>query len=192
MAVGLATLFQVTGDTRWYDEAKRLAEAMVDLFGDRDGFYTPGSDTADLIARPKDFADNPLPSANSLAAEALVMMGALSGSSTDQVDEISRGAGRLLDRHPTAVGHLLGVLMTVESGIKEVAIVGRTESRRDLERTIWKEFRPDCVLAPGEMGSAVPLLRDRGTAGATAAAHVCRNFVCDLPVTTVEELKDLV
>jgi uncharacterized protein YyaL (SSP411 family) len=191
MAVGLATLYQVTGETSWYDEAKRLATAMIDLFGDTDGFYTPGRDSSDLIARPKDFADNPLPSSNSLAAEALVLIDALSGTANDAISSISRGAGRLLDRHPTAVGHLLSVLITAQKGAKEIAIVGPADARRPLETVVWERFRPECVIAPGDIEAPVPLLRDRGTAGAAAAAHVCHNFVCDLPVTTTDELRAL-
>jgi hypothetical protein len=34
----------------------------------------------------------------------------------------------------------------------------------------------------------VPLLADRPLIGGAAAAYVCRGFVCDRPVTTVEEL----
>jgi uncharacterized protein YyaL (SSP411 family) len=34
----------------------------------------------------------------------------------------------------------------------------------------------------------VPLLAERPLVGGAAAAYVCRGFVCDRPVTTVEEL----
>jgi uncharacterized protein YyaL (SSP411 family) len=189
MAIGLFTLFQATGDDRWYREAERLTHAMIDLFGDDDGFFSPGTDTTDLIARPKDFADNPLPSANSLAAEALLMLSAYTGEPPRYIDGIARGAGRLLEQAPNAVAHLLGVLVTAASGFKEVAIVGNPADRKPLESVVWETYRPDCILAPGSNDSAAPLLRDRGTAGAVAAAHVCRNFVCDLPVTTPADLR---
>lgn len=191
MAVGLFTLFQVTADVRWYDEAERLTAAMIDLFADEDGFFSPGNDTTDLIARPKDFADNPHPSANSLAAEALVMHAAFTGESPTHLAGIARGAARLLERAPNAVAHLLGVLLTAESGVKEVAVIGPADDRRPLERVLWEAYRPECIVASGADGSPIPLLHDRGTAGATAAAHVCRGFVCDLPVTNADALRDL-
>ncbi|MCP4968213.1 MAG: thioredoxin domain-containing protein [bacterium] len=189
MAIGLFTLFQATGDDRWYVEAERLTRAMGELFGDDDGFYSPGTDTTDLIARPKDFADNPLPSANSLAAEALLMLSAYTGEPPTHIEGIARGAGRLLEQAANAVAHLLGVLVTVSAGFKETAIVGDRADRKPLERVVWETFRPDCILAPGGDDATAPLLHNRGTAGAPAAAHVCRNFVCDLPVTTPEELR---
>jgi hypothetical protein len=190
MAVGLYTLYSVTGDTRWYAEAERLVTDMIHLFGDTGGFFSPGVDAGELIARPKDFADNPLPSANSLAAEALVMHRAYTGDSNEYLDEIATGAGRLLERYPSAVGHLLAVLVTVDAGIKEVAIVGEPEQSHQFEQVIWERFRPECVVATGVGdGDVVPLLRGRATSGAAAAAHVCRNFVCDLPVTTPRALR---
>ncbi len=189
MAVGLYTLFSVTGDTRWYEEAETLAAAMIELFADTDGFFSPGSDTVDLIARPKDFADNPLPSANSLAAEALLIRSAYRGRHDEYPAEIAKGAGRLLERYPSAVGHLLAVLLSWESGVKELGIVGDGSARRELEKVAWEQFRPDCVIAVGTDDSPVPLLHGRGTAGSSAAAHVCRDFVCDLPVTSSDDLR---
>lgn len=117
------------------------------------------------------------------------MRSAFTGEADGLTEGITRGAARLLERHPTAVGHLLGVLATADSGIKEIAIVGSPEQRRPLEETVWESYRPDCIVAPGDLRSEVPLLQNRGTAGADAAAHVCRNFVCDLPVTTPESLR---
>jgi hypothetical protein len=188
MAIGLFTLFQVNADPRWYQEAERLTREMIDLFGDGDGFFSSGTDSQDLIARPKDFADNPLPSANSLAAEALLMLAAYTGEADGHVAGITRGAARLLEAHPTAVGHLLGVLITAEAGLKQIAIVGPAAPRRAFERVLWAAYRPQCIVAAGD-DTVVPLLRDRGTAGAAVAAHVCRDFVCDLPVTTPEALR---
>ncbi len=189
MAIGLFTLFQATGDENWYREAERLTTEMVDLFGDEDGFYSPGIDATDLIARPKDFADNPLPSANSLAAEALLMHSAYTGIATPHIDGIARGAARLLEQAPNAVAHLLGVLAASHLGLKEVAIVGAAADRLPLERVMWETYRPNCIVAVGFADSEVPLLHDRGTAGGAAAAHVCRDFVCDLPVTSPEALR---
>jgi uncharacterized protein YyaL (SSP411 family) len=163
---------------------------MTRLFSGTDGFYSPGVDASDLIARPKDFADNPLPSANSLAAEALVMHSAYTGEPTDHLGEIARGAGRLLERYPSSVGHLLAVLVSVDAGIREVAIVGDAAARDQLQQVIWESYRPTCVVAVGATDEdAVPLLHQRGTAAAAAAAHVCRNFVCELPVTTPTDLR---
>jgi uncharacterized protein YyaL (SSP411 family) len=118
------------------------------------------------------------------------MLAAYTGEADTHVAGITRGAARLLEQHPSAVGHLLGVLVTADAGFKEIAIVGPADQRRAFEEVVWQDYRPECVLAVGDGESSVPLLKDRGTGGATVAAHVCRNFVCDLPVTTPDALRN--
>jgi uncharacterized protein YyaL (SSP411 family) len=188
-ATGLFALYQASGDERWYRLAERLTLDMVDLFAGNSGFFSTGTDADRLIARPRDFMDNPLPSANAVAAEALATLAAYRGQAFEQVAGIVGGASRLLDRAPHAVAHLLGVLYAEHQGRRQVAIVGAAAARRELERVYWEEYRPDCVLAvgPGDSG-AIPLLADRHP-GDAAAAHVCRNFSCDLPATEGDQLR---
>ena len=49
---------------------------------------------------------------------------------------------------------------------------------------------PGLVIAYGSPDAAgIPLLADRPLVDEGPAAYVCRGFVCDLPVRTVEELR---
>ena len=189
MAVGLFTLYQASGDARWFHAGERLTLALDDLFGGPDGLHSTGSDHDDLISRPRDFMDNPLPSANSLAAEAFTFLEAYTGQEPPWIDSVKRGAARLLERAPHAVPHLLGVLLTRQVGVKEVAIVGDPQDRRPLERELWARWRPDCVMAMATEGDEhMPLLKGRTTIDGAAAAYVCQNFICELPVTSPESL----
>ena len=191
LAVGLFTLFQATGDGKWFDAAQGVTGDMIDLFADPDGpgFFATGRDAEALIARPKNLMDNPTPSDNSLAAEALQIEHALTGAPglRSHVEGVFAAAGRLIDQHPSAVGHLLGVLAVDRP--KEVAIVGAEPQRRQLTDVIWETYRPGVVLAPGAGGeTTVPLLEHR-TSGGSGRAYVCEGFVCKLPVDTPDELR---
>jgi uncharacterized protein YyaL (SSP411 family) len=191
LAVGLFSVYQATGAERWFTEARRLVDEMIRLFADPDGhgFFATGTDAEALIDRPKNLQDNPTPSDNALAAEALQLLVAYTGDARarDLFDGIVRAAGLLIERYPAAVGHLLAVLAVDPP--KEVAIVGAAAVRNRLASTVWHQFRPDCVLAVGDGGaSAVPLLTDRTAPPGETRAFVCRNFVCDLPVSTSKEL----
>ena len=191
MAVGLLALYQTTGEAEWFTTAQDLVRGLEELFSGPHGFHSTGTDQQQLIARPVDFQDNPLPSANSLAAEAIITLTALTGSDAGSVDSIRRGASRLLERAPHAVAHLLGVLHSREAGINEVALVGSEPDRRILEQVMWETWRPNCVIALGTGAEApVPLLLDRTTVDQKATAYVCRNFACDLPVTTPGRLRE--
>ena len=63
-------LAEATGERRWIDEARSVADTMLDHFWDVDqgGLFTTPDDGEALVARQKDLFDNATPSANSTAA----------------------------------------------------------------------------------------------------------------------------
>ncbi|HEX6785667.1 MAG TPA: thioredoxin domain-containing protein, partial [Acidimicrobiales bacterium] len=74
-------LAQATGEARWIDEARAVADTMLDHFWDVDngGLFTTADDAEALIVRQKDLLDNATPSANSMAATGLLRLAALTG-----------------------------------------------------------------------------------------------------------------
>ena len=78
LAVGLLALYQATGETEWHAAARRTVDAMLDLFDDGT-LRRVGRDAEQLVADPQDLFDNPLPSGNSLAAEALLQLSLSTG-----------------------------------------------------------------------------------------------------------------
>ena len=74
-------LGELTGRARWTDRAADAADSMLDLFWDDGvgGLFTTGHDAEALIVRPKDILDGAVPSANAVAAGALLRLGALTG-----------------------------------------------------------------------------------------------------------------
>ncbi len=195
MAVGLFTLYAVTGDERWFTLAESLTRAGLELFAAPDGGFlaTPtGGET--LIARPKNLMDNPTPSDNALMAEALQILAAYTADSQvlEALDGTYRAAGMLVDRYPAAVGHMLAVMATSAAGIKEVAIVGDRERGDALAGEVWRRFRPDCVVARGNGAtSSVPLLAGRTAPRGEALAFVCRWFACEMPVSDPDALRTM-
>jgi hypothetical protein len=191
-AIGLFALYQATGETEWYEEAERLTRSMLQLFADDDGrLYSTGSDAERLITRPRDQMDNPVPSGTSLAAEALLWLSLYTGEADlrEAAERAIRDGAALVERYPSAVGHLLSLLTSIDRGLREVAIVGPAAD--ELSRVMWEEFRPEAVLAldrTGRGGETVPLLRDRGP-GTGTLAFVCEGFVCRLPVSEPEALR---
>ncbi len=190
-ALGLLMLYQATGNTIWYREAELLIDEMLRLFCDDQGFYATGSDAEQLITRPTDVMDNPSASGNSLAAEALHMSYLLSGRADRLVaqETIFQSGAELMNRHPTAVGHLLAVRHTFESDNMEVAITGSPAA--PLIEVVWEQFRPRVVMAVrrnDEDETIVPLLAGKGEPPDGALAYVCRRFACQAPVSDSEQL----
>jgi hypothetical protein len=190
LAVGLLTLFAATGEQRWYEEAVALTSRLDRFVRPEGGFYSTSNEAEALVKRPTDVSDNPLPSGNALAAEAL-LLGSLYTGRTDwrERSEAALGSIALLaERFPSMVGHHLAVAHSARDA-KELAIVG--EGWEELASVYWSKYRPGVVLAPSAAATpAVPLLDGR-TSDNGAQAYVCQGFVCDLPTSDPGKLAEL-
>jgi uncharacterized protein YyaL (SSP411 family) len=198
LSEALLVLYEATVETRWFVEARRLADDIVLRFRDADagGFFDTASDHEALIVRPRSFEDHPIPSGSSSAAYALLRINAVTGDRAYEQPavEVFRLLHQAAGRHPQAFGHLLQAMHFHFSTPREVALVG--ESIDELASPVRARFRPTTVLAgmrPGddEAQDAIPLLRGREPVDGRPAAYVCENFACRLPVTEPEELERL-
>jgi uncharacterized protein YyaL (SSP411 family) len=177
-------LGEATGVARWTNEARATADAMLDLFWDDTdgGLFTVGRDAPALVANPKETFDGATPSANSVAALALARLGALTGN--ERYSDRARAivAGLPIGDHPAGFSHAAYVAHLLNAGITEVVIPGRSEELVRAYRSAW---RPLAVLAWGEQYDS-PLWGGRTEGN----AYVCRDYVCELPVSDPEALRE--
>jgi uncharacterized protein len=178
----------VTGDEMWFTAAEaQLGELRSRFAADGGGFHTTPA-SSDLIARPVDTQDNPTPSENALAMEALLVHAALTGdrAAVSEAETTMKRIAATAVEHPGFGGYALAVWMTHLVGFREVALVGA--DTRAMQDVVWRSFHPEVVMAIGDGGPTdVPLLANRpGTP--TGLAYVCKDLVCDLPVDTPEAL----
>ena len=194
LAEGLLVLHQVTADPRWLDAGLGLLDTALAHFADpaAPGAYHDTADDADaLVWRPADPADNASPSGASALAGALVLGSALAGheragryaaAAREAVDRV----GVLVERAPRFAGHWLSVAEALESGPVQVAVVG--DDPELLAAAVAKAHGGAVVLGGEPEAAGVPLLADRPLVEGASAAYVCRGYVCERPVTTVDDL----
>jgi uncharacterized protein len=189
VAHGLYELHVATGDLRWLREARRLAVAAVELFGDpeRGGFFLTPAGGEQLVARQKAFDDNPIPSGSSMLAFVLLRLARIWGD--DDHERTAVGALRLvrdlLVRAPTAFGWALCALDLHLSPPRELAILGGADS--EVARGALRGFDPNAVVAFGPADD-VPLLEGKTLVDGRPAVYVCERFACRAPVTEPAEL----
>jgi len=88
----------------------------------------------------------------------------------------------------------MAVAEALLAGPSEIAIVGPPEDprTRELHKTALLSAPPGAVIALGDGGeTSIPLLAERGLLDGAPAAYVCRNFTCQVPVTTPEQLRQV-
>ena len=193
---GLLALHQVTGADRWRDAALPVLELAQRHFADPEhtgAWFDTASDAEALFRRPASFTDGATPAGASAMAGALVTASALSGSETYRAAaeaSVAR-AGVVPAKAPQAAGHWLTVAEALVRGPIQVAVIGAAgdPARATLEtQARWAAPGGTVVLA-GQPGAEHPMLAGRDLVSGVAAAYVCHGFVCDRPVTSVEELQ---
>jgi uncharacterized protein YyaL (SSP411 family) len=197
---GLIALYEATGELRWLEEARALADKMIDEFWDEEegGFFYTGKSHEELIVRSKDYFDNATPSGNNVAADVLLRLAVLTGNEDyrRRAVTIFRLLNDSIKRYPSAFGRALAALDFHLSSPKEIVIIGPRESTETqaLLREVWKRYLPNKVLAQSieadeRAAAIVPLLRERRMIENRPTAYVCENYTCQQPVTTAAELE---
>jgi uncharacterized protein YyaL (SSP411 family) len=190
LADGLIELYQVSGESKYLDAARELADAMITEFWDEEngGFFFTSNDHEELIVRSKDFFDNATPSGNSVAADMLLKLAKLYGEEKYErfATTTLRLAASQIRRFPSGFGRTLSAVEFKLADVKEIAIVYGSGS--EVEREVWSEYRPYKVVASG---GDVPLLEGRLAVDGKPTVYVCENFVCQRPVTSAKDLREL-
>lgn len=194
-------VYQTTFDEGWFQLAVTLTDSALAHFRAEDGgFYDTAGDGEELIARPRALQDNAIPAGSSVMARNLARLAAYTGHAA--YDEAARQTLGLLtaamEQVPQAFGEALTALDLLENGIDEVAVLGGVTDPRvsALLDVIQGPFRPGVIVALAPNGqaaghSAVPLLHERTLRQGEPTVYVCRQFVCQLPATTVDEVSRL-
>jgi uncharacterized protein len=196
-ALASVRLAQIHATPTWLTRAEQLLEVIMDQFDDAGGgFFDTAADAEQLYTRPQDPTDNATPSGLSTAVHALRAIAELTGDEryAARADQAAASAAELVRRAPRFAGWLLAdaINRTPTPKPVQVAVVGPDDPARAELALVAHQLVPAGSVvvagAPDEPGLA--LLADRPLINNQPTAYVCRQFVCRLPVTTVQDLED--
>ena len=196
VADGLLALYQVTGNIRYFQNARSLVDLMLEHFWDQEagGFFYTSNDHEELVVRTKDFTDNATPSGNSAAADVLLRIAMLTGDDRYERFAVAtlRLAANQIARYPQGFGRALSTLGSHLYNAGELAIVG--PAGNELAEVALATYLPTTTVAlssdPDNDAAEVPLFEGRGNSD-KPLAFLCKNFVCSRPVTSSAELREM-
>ncbi|MEU6190001.1 thioredoxin domain-containing protein [Nocardia sp. NPDC047038] len=196
LVTGLLALHQATGDLGWLDDAQRLLDTAIEHFADPDqpgGWFDTADDAETLVARPRDPIDGATPAGASALAEALLTAAAASDPEgaaryRELADRTLERGAIVLARAPRSAGQWLTVAEAALRGPLQVAIAAESAAQPTELLAAARAAAPGGSVVLAGAPNAVPLLADRPLVRNAAAAYVCRGSVCDLPVSTPDEL----
>ncbi|RVW06185.1 thioredoxin domain-containing protein [Rhodococcus spongiicola] len=199
LATGLLALHQVTGSDEWLDAATGLLDTSIDHFADPDeagSWFDTADDAETLVSRPRDPLDGATPSGASVTTEALLTASSLVDADRSTkyaaaaADSLARAAV-VMQRAPRSAGHWLAVAEASVRGPLQIAV---SEDSPDSPSELARQARrlaPGGAVVVAGLTDSMPLLADRRPIGGVPTAYVCRGFVCDRPVTDLEDLREL-
>ncbi|WP_159621039.1 thioredoxin domain-containing protein [Ruania rhizosphaerae] len=189
LAEGLLALHQATGGMRWLEAAGEILGSAVDQFSaPGGGFYDTAADAERLVLRLQGVGDNAEPCGTSSLAGALLTYSALTGSRREEAERALAAGTRTISADPRFAGWFLAVAEAAVAGPLQVAVVGEDDVAQEMLAVARAATSPGLVLAAGT-DTTHPLLEGRGLVDGRSAAYVCRGFTCDLPVTSVADLR---
>ena len=197
---GLLELFQAGGDPAWLQWALTLQLRLDELFWDPiDGgwFSTTGKDPSVLL-RLKEEYDGAEPAASSIAVMNVLALSHLTGDA-DMAAHVERAFGSFgasASMRGRAVPMMLAALSTYHAGMPQVVIVGEpgAPDSRALTRVVHRRYMPSALIVPissghrAELARLLPWTAPLVMRNGQATAYVCRNFACQMPTSSPDEL----
>src|SRR5207247_11012520 len=155
-ADALCALSELTFDYKRLEAATKIMDRMIQSFWDTNnaGFYFTGGNHESLITRPKDFFDNATPSGNSVAADVLLRLAAVTGRNDyrEKAELIIHTAASLLRQYASGFGRMLAAVDFYAGPSKEIAIAGAPDAFLPLLR---RGYFSRCVVSPRRAGAAI-------------------------------------
>ena len=200
LGFGLLELFQADGDPAWLDWALVLQRRLDDLFWDpvEGGWYSTTGEDQSVLLRLKEEYDSAEPSASSVAVLNLLTLSHLTAdpAMTDKIERtfgMFSGSASLRGR---TVPMMLAALSTYHAGMPQVVIVGEPTAAdtQALVRLVSRHYMPSAVIVPIherhrlELSRLLPWTEALRMRDGRATAYVCRDFTCQAPVSTPEDL----
>lgn len=203
LIAGLLALYEADFNVQWLQWAVDLQGAMDGRFLDQEhgGYFSVAPGAQDILLRMKEDYDGAEPSPNSIAAQNLAKLAQLTGQ-----EKYAREAGRTLavfgervKDTPTAMPRLLCAVEAAQGKPRQIVIAGQPNAAdtKALLQEVAQSYQPDTVLlladgGPGQqwLGERLEFLQTMGPIGGKAAAYVCENFACQLPVTEPAKLRE--
>ena len=200
---GLIELYEATFKSEYLKLALELKGDLDKYFRDDEGgYFIYGSDSEQLIARPKDIYDGATPSGNSVAAANLLRLARLTGKSEfeEEANRIFEFFGGKVASYPLGYSHLMIALLFALAKTKEIVIVGDMHSQdaEGMIEVLNKSFIPEAVFIMKNtkvpdpyISDIIPFIEEQHMINEKATAYVCENFACRAPITDIGDFKSV-
>ena len=183
------SLFEVTLDTKWIQDAKKLTDYCLDHFLDTDvGFFTFNAISENqFLAAQFETEDNVIPASNSVMAHNLFKLSIVFEQQGYQ-EILQKMLNNIIPNidYPSAFSNWLLAYMNLAESQKELAVLG-VDAKKYCQK-LFEQYSPNCEVYGSEKLSDLPFFKNRFVAKKTLF-YVCENKTCGLPIDDFMMLK---
>ncbi len=188
-------LYEATGRRNYLDQAVTWQQAFDANYANPDngGYFLTAADAEGLVVRPASTSDDATPNPNSIAAQNLVRMAALTGEAKWRAqadalfDGVLAGAAENLFQHAALLNAL-----DIRLSAAEIVVTG-PQASRFADAALKLPFVSRILLraaSANDLPAGHPAQSKIAAAG--SAAFVCAGETCSLPVTEPEKIGEAV
>jgi uncharacterized protein len=185
------TMYELTFNTGYLLNAKGFCEHAIKNFGDKEElfFYYTSSLQQDIIVRKKEIYDGATPSANAVMARNLHRLSIILDEPAwgRRAENMLRSIADAIIKYPTSFGVWASLLLEKTGGTKEIAVLGKDAVSLSNALQAGYYLPGKVLMASETMNNYFPLLKNR-QAGDIVQIFLCRNYICQQPFTTGDEL----
>ena len=197
LANAVIDVFEITGDIRHLEFAKKLSNYLVEHFWDdkNSSFFFTADNHEKLIIRPKSNYDLSMPSGNSVTANVFLRLYYVTQDEKFHIitQKILQSQARTASENPFAFGYLLNVLYLAIEKPTEITVLN-TKNRKLIDE-LNKKFVPESIMVQidtkDKLDALSKLLFFSGKQFPQNETNVfvCKNFSCSLPLTKIEDIE---
>ena len=184
----LIEYYQVSFEELYLLKALELTEYVNrNFYHEQSGmyFYTDAN-YDELIIRKTEITDNVIPASNSEMAKNLLLLSIFfqKDDYKKRAQQMVKNVWKQMIKSPEYFSNWAQVQLLLTYGINEIIILGNNWKEK-LEE-FHKGFFPGNIYAGGDHDVSLPLLADK-TITTETVIYVCKDRVCQFPVSTVKE-----
>ena len=202
---GLLDLYEAQFDRRHLELAIRLTEQMRERFEDRavGAFFSTAAGDSSLVLRVKEDYDGAEPSGNSVAILNLLRLAQITNRAEfrESAELAVKAFIPRLANVPAALPQMLAACEFLLGDARQIILVGErgAEDTHALLRELHTRFIPNRILllvdsaeTRGALAAGIPAIEEMHKLDGCAAAYICRDYTCQLPVSKAARLGELV
>ncbi len=187
------SLFELTGESSYVDNAKKWAAILTKEYGDGEGgHYLTSQRATDVPIRIRGDIDEATPSSTAQIVKALSRLATASGDpelSAQAYDCASLALGRATQLSHGQSGIFNSAYLTHRSSKLVIIEDEKSEKFSFVARALTDPRRTDIIIKPGEQMTTDITLSEAGFVTSEPGAWLCRQQTCLPPIKTARELE---